>query len=209
MRAIDLYLNLAYVAYVIAPAIKNELWLRVLLALNAVAFSIWGTLIGNMSVVFWNGLFTVISVFAIVRLLRERRIVILPPELESVRASLFPSVSNRDFLLFWSLGETERLATGSLTTEGQPVARLFLLVEGAASVLVDETEVARLGSHQFIGEMAFVTGQPASASVEVIDASSVHSWAFADLETLHSLEPRLIAPLLRTVNRDLAEKLRA
>ncbi|MBT8200318.1 MAG: popeye domain-containing protein, partial [Acidimicrobiia bacterium] len=73
MRAIDLYLNLAYVAYVIAPAIKNELWLRVLLALNAVAFSIWGTLIGNMSVVFWNGLFTVISVFAIVRLLRERR----------------------------------------------------------------------------------------------------------------------------------------
>ncbi len=208
MRGIDLFLNLAYVTYVVAPAIKNELWLRILLAINAIAFSIWGTLIGNGSVIFWNVLFATVSAFAIVRLLRERRIVVLPPDVESVRDSLFPAVSNRDFLLFWSLGETQRITDGSLTVEGQPVARLFLLVNGAASVRIRDEEVAQLGAHQFVGEMAFVTSQPASASVRITQPTSVHSWAFSDLETLNSLEPRLVAPLLRTVNRDLAEKLR-
>jgi len=208
MSGIDLYLNISYVAYVVAPAIKNELWLRSLLMANAIAFAIWGIMIGNGSVVLWNGVFAIISAFGIVRLLRERRAVSLTPELDTIRQDLFPSVSNRDFLLFWSLGETSRDRIGDLTVEGTDVDRLFLITSGMAGVIANGEEVARLGDRQFVGEMAFVTGQPASATVRIEGTADVHSWSFSDLETLKTLEPHLIAPLLGTVNRDLASKLR-
>jgi CRP-like cAMP-binding protein len=208
MTGIDLYLNISYIAYVVAPAIKNELWLRSLLMANAIAFAVWGVLIDNGSVIFWNTVFAAISLFGIIRLLRERRAVTLTQELETIRQNLFPSVSNRDFLLFWSLGETIRDHTGLLTTEGSTVDRLFLLINGEAKVQTNGSEVARLATNQFVGEMAFVTGQPASATVALDGPADVHSWAFSDLETLKTLEPQLVTPLLSTVNRDLAEKLR-
>ncbi|NNF65719.1 MAG: cyclic nucleotide-binding domain-containing protein [Acidimicrobiia bacterium] len=208
MQPIDWFLNLTYVAYVVAPAIKNELWLRVLLMINALGFATWGLLIGNLSVVFWNVVFAGISAYGIVRLLRERREVPLPEGLAAIRDHLFKGVSNRNFLLFWSLGESADMADGKLTTHGEPVDRLHLLIDGGARVIADGVEVAELGPHQFVGEMAFVSGECASATVAIDRPCTVHSWAFSDLETLHTLEPQLSLPLLSSINRDLANKLK-
>ncbi len=209
MKPIDWFLNFTYVAYVVAPAIKNELWLRTLLMINAIGFATWGFLIGNGSVVFWNVVFAGMSAFGIIRLLRDRRVVPLPAELAAIRDHLFPGVGNKDFLLFWSLGQSADRFEGCLTTQGDEVDRLHLLIEGSAKVVANDAQVAELGAHQFVGEMAFVSGQPASATVTVTEPSKVHSWAFSDLENLHTLEPQLAEPLLGCVNRDLAQKLRA
>lgn len=93
-----------YAVYVVAPLLKNELWLRILLTVTAAGFVVWGSMIDNGSVIFWNSLFAAISIFAIVRLIHERRSIELNEELAKIKSHLLPTVSNRDFLTFWGLG---------------------------------------------------------------------------------------------------------
>lgn len=208
MSAIDVYLNISYVVYVIAPAVKDELWMRGLLMVNALMFAVWGLAIGNTSVAFWSVFFFGFSMFGITRLMRERRPVDLPDTLTSIRDAIFPTLANRQFLLFWGLGEDAELPPGPLVTEGEAVDRLLVLIDASATVSVRGNPVAKLQPLQFVGEMAFVSGAPASATVTLDEVGNVHWWAFSDIEILKALEPNMVAPLLGSINRDLAAKLR-
>ena len=40
-----------------------------------------------------------------------------------------------------------------------------MIVEGDAKVMLNQTEIARLGTGEVFGEMALLTGEPRSASV--------------------------------------------
>lgn len=207
MSGTDWFLNLIYVVYVAAPILKDELWLRVLLVLNAIGFVVWGSLIDNRSVMFWNALFAVISVLAIIRLLRERRTIDLHDDLAEVKAHLLPSISNREFLTFWGLG-TAKEFDQPLTIEGDEVSELMLILEGEAVVARHGNEIARVSSMDYVGEMSFVSGELASATVTPVGTIRVHSWSRSDLDMLKDLEPKVVEPLLTGINRDLAEKVR-
>ncbi len=207
MTEVDWVLNVVYGVYVVAPLLKNELWLRILLTVTAAGFIVWGSMIDNGSVIFWNSLFAAISILAIVRLINERRSIELNEELASVKSHLLPTVSNRDFLTFWGLG-TVRDTEAPLTTEGSQVDELMLILEGEASVKSGDREIARLGAMDIVGEMSFVTGEAASATVVPVDSVRVHCWSRSELDMLGDLEPRLVEPLLTGINRDMADKMR-
>jgi len=207
MSGADWLLNGVYAVYVVAPLLKNELWLRVLLGVAAAGFVVWGVLINNGSVIVWNSLFGAISIFAIVRLIHERRSIELNDELARIKSHLLPTVSNRDFLTFWGLG-TVRDTEAPLTTEGSQVEELMLILDGEASVKSADREIARLGEMDIVGEMSFVTGEAASATVVPVGSVRVHCWSRSELDMLGDLQPRLVEPLLTGINRDMATKMR-
>lgn len=207
MTEVDWVLNGVYAVYVVAPLLKNELWLRILLTVTAAGFIVWGSMIDNGSVIFWNSLFAAISIFAIVRLIHERRSIELNEELAKVKSHLLPTVSNRDFLTFWGLG-TVRDTDAPLTTEGTRVDELMFILDGEASVQSGDREIARLGAMDIVGEMSFVTGAAASATVVPVGSVRVHCWSRSELDMLGDFEPRLVEPLLTGINRDMAEKMR-
>lgn len=207
MTGSDWFLNLIYVVYVAAPMLKDELWLRTLLVINAIGFIVWGGLIENGSVMFWNALFGLVSVLAIIRLLRERRVIELHDDLETVKQHLLPSLTNREFLTFWGMGRTWE-TDSELTVQGEDVSDLMFILEGEAAVRNDGAEIARVGSMDFVGEMSFVSGEPASATVSPLGTMKIHSWDRSDLEMLSELEPKVVEPLLTGINRDLVGKVR-
>lgn len=207
MSEADWVLNGVYAVYVVAPLLKNELWLRILLTAAAVGFVLWGSMIDNGSVIIWNSLFGAISIFAIVRLIHQRRSIQLSEELTRIKSHLLPTVSNRDFLAFWGLG-TVRDTEAPLTTEGSQVEELMLILDGEVSVKRGDKEIARLGAMDIVGEMSFVTGEAASATVVPVGSVRVHCWSRSELDMLGDLQPRLVEPLLTGINRDMAEKMR-
>jgi CPA1 family monovalent cation:H+ antiporter len=54
----------------------------------------------------------------------------------------------------------------AVVAEGEPGEEFFLVLEGAVRVARHGVEQARLGPGEFFGEMALITGQPRSATVE-------------------------------------------
>jgi CRP-like cAMP-binding protein len=72
-------------------------------------------------------------------------------------------------------GTTRRLKDGEIVIrEGHPIDAIFVNLEGALSVTVDNgAEVARLGAGEFVGEISFVDSAPPSATVRGIGRSTV------------------------------------
>lgn len=96
-----------------------------------------------------------------------------------------------------------------LTMEGAPVTALMLIAHGQASVAVGDTIVAPIGPGSFIGEMAFLTGGVASATVTTTQATRVMRIEHGRLKTLLVIDHQIAAVLHRLLGADLAQKLRA
>ena len=64
-----------------ALLVRDILWLRsILIAAQTSLFS-YGMAISNYAVAFWNGLFVLINIIQVARLVRERRPIDLPTDL--------------------------------------------------------------------------------------------------------------------------------
>ena len=96
-------------------------------------------------------------------------------------------------------------ATTRLTTEGAPLDRLYYVTEGPMRIAKGRSQT-RLASGTFVGEIAFATGAPASASVELDPGAVYLSWDGAGLHALLKRKPALATALTATFNTDLMGK---
>jgi CRP-like cAMP-binding protein len=61
-----------------------------------------------------------------------------------------------------------------LIGRGKPIESLFIVLTGHLSVVTDaDVEIARLGSGEIVGEMSLIDQRPPSATVKVLEPSSV------------------------------------
>ena len=206
METSDYFLALTYIAYVAAPALRDELWLRCAFALNSLGFVIWGAWIGNEVVIIFNGLFFLISTYHIRRLAGERREITLEGDEGAVHATLFRGLRPRRFLLIWDLGATETVE-GTLTTSGEPVDEMMILLEGRLRSPDLGFEVVA-PAPAFIGEMSLVTGEPASATLVADGPVRVRRFPHDTLRNLEAQHPDLSHALLGGVAQGLAGKVR-
>lgn len=210
MSGIDIFLTVVYIAYIASPLLPDELWLRLALVGTSVGFVIWGVIIENGVVVLANGLFVLLSMRQVIRLIKARRPVQLTDEQQLIYDTVFPSMTPQQFKMFWDLGEPFTLHEGErLITADEHVTHVSVLIDGALGVEGTE-QLIRLNPPALVGEMSFVRGKEATASstVSALERSRGHWWAKTTLYTLHETHPDLTGPLLRSIGRDLAAKLR-
>ena len=96
--------------------------------------------------------------------------------------------------------EVKECAKGAvLTKQGKPVNSLFFLYSGKANVEVGGTAVASLENGAFIGEIAYLTGKPASATVVVDRPSRILTFSRARLNKVTEEDPHIssIKPSLK------------
>ena len=201
-------LVVVYAAYIASPLLPDELWLRLALAGTSAGFVMWGAIIGNAVVIVANALFLIMSVRQVVRLLRQRRPIELDGDLALVHDALFPTMSARQFLLFWHLGEELVAENVELLKRGESSPFLFALHAGAADVHLD-SGIRQLDAPALLGEMSYVRGAHAPATADVTAAGPVECrrWRKDDLHRLNQSHPDLVAPFLRGLGADIAGKL--
>jgi CRP/FNR family cyclic AMP-dependent transcriptional regulator len=87
-------------------------------------------------------------------------------------------LSDSDVEWLIATGSKERLLAGeTLINQGTPITTLYIVLDGQLSVCTArgdrESEIARLGSGEIIGEMSFVDSRPPSATVKALSDSVV------------------------------------
>ena len=96
-----------------------------------------------------------------------------------------------------------------LFVEGSPANSLYLLVDGAFEVSMGAVALGPASQGQWLGEVGFIDGGNATATVRATSAGRALRFTHAELITLPESDPSAAAVLLRAVTRDLADRLRA
>jgi len=161
-------INIGYGCAFIALAIKEVLWLRVILTLSFILrfFSSY-TFSENLNVAFWNFLFIAVNIFMIIKILDERRSRFIPHEIKDIKNTIFKNLTSKEFLYLWSLGKIKSSEKELIVDEGIKQNKLMFILSGKALVKSNGKLLAILERGQFIAEMSLLTNEPTSAQVYV------------------------------------------
>lgn len=190
---------------------RDILWLRTLSILAGFCFI--GFYLALDPVVWegiaWNVVFMGINVVQIARLLRERRPVQLSEDEALLQRLLFEGLPPRDLQRLAQAGTWTDHAPGSaLLVQGEQSEGLWVVLTGRLGVFLDGREVAELRPGMLVGEMGWISKEPASAGVQATEPSRCLRWGQAELEALLAASPSLEQALQAIVGRDLAQKVR-
>ncbi|HFE64193.1 MAG TPA: cyclic nucleotide-binding domain-containing protein [Caldithrix sp.] len=205
---LQVFLNLGYGLMLIALAVREIFWLRTILIAAQLSLFTYAIAAHNNNVAFWNFLFFVINTYQVIRLLKERRPIEIPQELEDIYANVFSTMTRREFLYFWHIGSRTEANNVQLIKQGVPLTELYFILKGKVNVIKDGRKIAELGRGSFVAEMSFLTGEPASARV-VADGQIEHiSWKQEKIRSLEQLNPNLFIKIQNILGRDLAGKVK-
>ncbi len=95
----------------------------------------------------------------------------------------------------------------TLTTEGEPVQKLMYLADGIVKIELGDRIVAICGPGDYVGELSFLSGSPASATATVVKPTRVLSFDQKELTAAIEADAQLRRTLESALNRNLAGKL--
>lgn len=202
--------HVSYLLIAISYWLTNILWLRVMavigLALEILYFRMSG---GAMHTgIGWDVVFIAINLFQIYRLIADHRRLRHLHELHLLTQGAFCGLSRTQLARLVAAGTWRTFEPGDqITREGEPVSEMLLICDGLVVVEAQGQAVARLHGGSLVGELAFVSGKPASATVTV--EQPVRALAL-DMEKLRKLvvaDDLVAGAIDNIVGRDLAAKL--
>ena len=202
-------LHLGYILMLIALVVRDMLWLRSLLISAQISLVFYALLQGNQLVAFWNFIFVGINTYQVIRIIRERKPIEIEPELLDLYKSTFHSMTPREFLNFWGMGQINEAEKGVLIRQGENQNDLLLLLSGTVDVKQNGKPIAQLTRGHFMSEMSIITGEPASASVSSSGPVQYAAWNRAKLDNLKKMHPQLSIKLQGILGRDLINKIKS
>jgi hypothetical protein len=208
--AVDNFLHVGNVLYLLAYLVRDVLWLRLLTVAGMISLMAWYWLQPTpmYGPIAWNSLFLLVNVVQIGILILERRPVFLGEEEMHLYRTVFRSLKPREFTRLLQFAEWRRGRPGDeLVAQQKPVETLALIYSGRASVEVDGRHVADVHAGQYVGEMGFLTDQVASARVIVRDTTEYLAWPTDKLRQMLLAHPSLHLKFQGILGRDLVGKL--
>ena len=200
--------NVGYVLMLAGFLVRDVLWLRSALMAGQACVTLYGWVNHRIPVAFWNGLFMVINGLWVARIVRERRPVRIPDALRDLYERVFSAMTPPEFLAFWGSGRTDTWADRVAVREGSTPDAVHLVLEGAALVEHGGRTLTRLERGDFLAEMSFLTGQPASADIRGDGKLVTRAWPQAHLRDLRTAKPALFMKIQGILGCDLAAKIR-
>ena len=193
----------------ISLAIKDVLFLRIVVTFAIIIEVFYQLQIANKpDIAFWNCLFLMINSIQVVKLIRERSPVKIPDEIDDIYRTKFSDMTQREFLYFWSLGKQKDVTDEILIKEGEYQKSLFLILSGTASVSRDSRVIANLHRPEFVGEISFITREPASANVDAKSKLYYIEWDQEELRRVKVKNPTFWTKLNQCLGEDLAKKIK-
>lgn len=110
-----------------------------------------------------------------------------PQETELAKMRLFAGCTRKELSDISQLTfQVDRSAGDTLCREGETGLECLIIMEGEASVTVAGTQVASIGSGEFVGELALLDGRPRIATVTALTdvrLLALSRWEFKSLLT--------------------------
>jgi hypothetical protein len=187
---------------------RDQLMLRGLIIAGDLVYILYFLLAPNEPLwggVFWSAVFMAVNAWMIGRIVADRTHFRMSED-ERRLFALLDGLSPGEFRRLMKVGRWHLAAEPTvLTRESQPLERLYYVLDGA--VTIDKGGHSfPIAPHVFIGEVAFLTGQPASATVTVAENSRYVSWERGPLRRLQLRAPSLTMAFHAALNKDMAAK---
>ena len=202
----DYLVHLGYIISLAAFLTRDILLLRSLFIVAQIIVGSYALSKGLTPIAAWNSLFCTINIVYVVLILRDRRQVTLPAELQPIYDRRFVVLSPREFLRWWGLGRREKVH-GRLATTGTHPDWLYFVLNGEVRVSRGTTTVTTLPAGFFVAEMSLLTGHPANADVEAVGDIEVIRWPVREMRTLRVRSPALWIKIQSALGYDLVEKI--
>lgn len=144
MTADILFLHLSYLITLIALAIREIFWLRIVLTVSQLGHLIHSYMNLDFNKGIWIIIFILINIIQIVIIYRDRQKLAIPEEIRDLYENIFHIKSNREFLHFWDLGILHHAHAKTLIRESDTQADLMLILNRKAEVTRNGKNIATL-----------------------------------------------------------------
>jgi CRP-like cAMP-binding protein len=207
----DLTGTLSYSIIALSYLMTSIYWLRISavvgLFLEIAYFRLTG---GDLKVgIGWDLIFIAINLYQLYWLVRERASLRLPEKDAPFLREALAGLDDSQIAKLLKAGEWKDAAPGeSLTQQNAAVDALYFLCSGRASVEVNGSFVTYLERGAFVGEMAYLTNNPAAATVVIEEASRVLKFSKLAMAKVTAADNQISAIIYQLLGRDLAKKMR-
>lgn len=128
-------------------------------------------------------------------------------EEERLYRTLFSNFTIPQFKKMMDAAKIENVDPGELLTEeGKSVSHLILILKGKARIVVGGHTIAYSHPGNLIGEISFLTGSLATATVYVVEPMSYIKWSQDSLRNLLESDENLSQAMQRVFNTDFLRK---
>jgi signal-transduction protein with cAMP-binding, CBS, and nucleotidyltransferase domain len=164
---------------------------------------------GMKAVIIFSCLNILINGYQSITLILERVPITLPEEIKDIYNQCFRMMTTSEFGKLYGWASLKRAVKGEhLATQDEQIPDLILIREGSASITKDGRVVSTLGSGFFIGEMSFLTGGLANATVEAVsDDLSYIIWRKDALNELQNSNLQLYIKLKQAIAINMIRKM--
>ncbi len=203
------FVHIANVLFLASYLVRDILWLRFLTIVAGSALLPYYFANELYAPIAWNAVFIAINIAQVRVLLLERRPVRMTEQQERIYQTVFRALRPREFMKLFELAQPRNVPDGQqLVAQGEALDCLLLVEEGNTAVQVDGRVVAEVGPGRFVGEMSYLTGDQASASVSASGEVQVFEWPRDKLEQFLDKHPDIKSALQLVIGTDLASKLK-
>lgn len=211
MNYCECFSHAASILTVIAYLVKDILWLRVLTVaacICGILFFYFAPATPLWAPIGWNVVFMIINIVQIGLIVRERSSVSFSEEEKELHETLFQSFAPFEFMKLLRAGTWVDARPGDvLAIENQPIDRVMLIYNGRAGVEAQGEPVAELRDGNFIGEISFIRGGDATATVKVTEPTRYLAWTKESLSKLLNRNPSMRFAMQAVLSTDLTKKL--
>jgi hypothetical protein len=203
--------HLSYTIIAISYWLSDIFWLRSMaivgLSLEILYFVFSG---GDLRTgIGWDMIFIAINAYQLYRLWKDRLSLHLPEADRELLRKVLPGLGDAQIARLLLAGEFSQIAPGTtLAEENKDLQRLFFICDGRVRVLIAGRKISLLERGNFVGEVAFLTEKPATATV--IAESFVRALVFDKdkLSQFFRTEAEVAGLIYQLLGRELAFKIK-
>ncbi|ELS01693.1 hypothetical protein Xen7305DRAFT_00013980 [Xenococcus sp. PCC 7305] len=157
----------------------------------------------------WNLLFMGVNIFNVIKLLLEKRPVILSSDEEKLYNLAFQTLSPREFLALLTVGEWRDGEPGEqIIIPGQQSSNVSILCRGEAIAFLENQELIKIPEGKLLGPTSILVGEPTNIEIKLSTPSRYIRWSVVQLRQFTDKRPAIREKLQSIVSRDLANSVR-
>lgn len=200
--------HIAYVFLIISMMMRTMHWLRFFAIAAGTISAIYYATLGDSVSVFWESLFALVNVVQLTLLAIENRRGKFTEEEKLFFDLVLRSVERAHARKLISKGTWIDVEENEVVVEeGIWPRELKFIIQGHGKVEIDNKQIAWVGPGDFLGEMSYLSGKPASATVIAATRLRILQFDRKTLEKQLEKIPELRHALESGFNRNLVEKL--
>jgi hypothetical protein len=207
----DLAGTLSYAVIALSYFMTNIFWLRVAavigLFLEIAYFRLTG---GDLKAgIGWDLIFIAINIYQLFWLIRERARLRLPEKDAPLLREALSGLDDSQIAKLLTVADWKEALPGEmLTRQDAAVDALYFLCSGRASVEVDGSFVTYLEKGSFVGEIAYLTNNLATATVAIDEPSRILAFSKLRMAKATAIDKEVSGIIYQLLGRDLAIKMR-